>query len=196
MPGAGFGGYIGFAKESSGGTPIAATNFIEAFSEGITLTMDRFETANIVGGAFYEADDMAGVRRISGDIVFAAHPEELGFILLGATGVQSNTEVLSGYLHTHEFTMRSSDWDETFAQDPFTFEIFRDVTSAHQYAGGQIGSIQLNAVPNQDLRVTATVMAKTSSVVAAQTATFTGSPTNPLAFDTCSPGCRQIAGAT
>ena len=192
MAGAGFGGYIGFAKESSGGTPVAATDFIEAFSESLTMNMDRFETANIVGGAFYEADDMAGIRRISGDIVFAAHPEELGFFLRGATGIQSNTEVLSGFLHTHEFTMRATDFDESFAQDPYTFEIFRDVTSAHQYAGANMSGISFNAVPNQDLRVTASIMAKTFSVVARQTATFTNSPSDPLAFDTCS---LQFGGA-
>lgn len=186
MSGAGFAGYIGWARESSGGTPVAATDFVEAFSESLTLAMDRFETANIVGGAFYEADDMAGIRRITGDIVFAAHPEELGHFLLGATGIQSNTEVLSGFLHTHEFTMRNTDFDQAFAQDPFTFEIFRDVTSAHQYYGGNMSGITLNAVPNQDLRVTTTIIAKGFDVVAAQTATFTGSPTDPLAFDTAS----------
>lgn len=186
MAGAGFGGYIGFAKESSGGTPIAATDFIEAFSESLTLSMDRFETANIVGGAFYEADDMAGVRRLAGDIVFAAHPEELGFFLLGATGIQSTTEVLSGFLYTNEFTMRTTDFDESFAQDPYTFEIFRDVTSAQQYSGANLSGLSLNVVPNQDLRVTASIMSKGFSVVARQTATFTNSPTDPLAFDTAS----------
>lgn len=186
MAGAGFGGYIGFAKESSGGTPVAATDFIEAFSESLSMNMDRFETANIVGGQYYEADDMAGVRRVSGDIVFAAHPEDMGLLLWAATGVQSNTEVLSGYLHTHEFTMRTSDFDESFAQDPLTFEIFRDVTSANQYSGACIGGITFNAVPNQDLRVTCNVMAKGHAVAAAQTATFTNSPIDPFAFDTCS----------
>ncbi len=186
MSGAGFAGYIGFAKESSGGTPVTATDFIEAFSESLSMSMDRFETANIVGGDFYEADDMAGVRRIAGDIVFAAHPEELGFFLRAAMGVQSNTVVESGFLHTHEFTMRTTDFDQSYAQDPHTFEIFRDVTSAHQYYGGNINALQMNAVPNQDLRVTASVIAKGFDVVAAQTPTFTNSPVNPLAFDTCS----------
>lgn len=192
MAGAGFGGYIGYARESSGGTPVAATDFIEAFSESLTLEMDRFETANIVGGRFYEADDFAGIRRVAGDLVFAAYPETLGSFLLGATGVQSNTEVLSGFLHTHNFTMRNTDFDESFAQDPFTFEIFRDVTSAHQYSGGNMSGIQLNAVPNQDLRITANIIAKSTNIVAAQTATFVNSPSDPLAFDTAS---VQFAGA-
>lgn len=183
--GYGFAGHIGFAKEASGGTPVAATDYIEALSEGLSLAPDRFETKNIIG-RFSEAQDESGVNRIAGPIVFPAMPNELGFFLLGATGIQSNTVVLSGFLHTHEFTMRTADWDSVFASNPFTFEIFRDVTSSQQYAGCNISRLEMSMAPNQDLRVSAQLIGKSTLNLQATTPTFTSSPASPFTFDTAS----------
>ena len=183
--GYGMNGHCGFAFESSGGTPVAAADYIEALSESLTLNKDRFEVKNIVN-RFSEADDMAGLDRVGGDIVFAGIPGPLGAMLAGVTGIQSNTEVLSGFLHTHTFTMANADWDTVFAQRPMTFEIFRDVTSSQQYAGCNIAGLSMNVAPNQALQVTASIVGKSMLQLQKTTASFPGSPANPLAFDTCS----------
>lgn len=183
--GYGMNGHIGFAFESSGGTPVAAGDYVEAMSESLGLSKDRFETRNIIT-RLSEADDMAGLDRVGGDIAFTGFPGPLGFFLAGVTGVQSNTEVLSGFLHTHEFTMGNTDWDTEFAQRPITFEIFRDVTSSQQYAGCNIAALSTNMAPNQALQITASVIGKSMLHLTKTAATYTGSPANPLAFDTCS----------
>lgn len=186
MPaGYGFAGHVGFAKESSGGTAVAATNYVEALSESLAANIDRFDTVNITG-RFAEPDDSAGIVRVSGDIVAPFHPEEMGFFLLGVTGVQSNTVVLSGGLHTHNFTMATADWDTSYPQIPLTFEIFRDVTSSQQYNGCNVSAVQLALAPNQDLRMTASIIGTGHAELAKTTPTFTNSPAEGFTFDTAS----------
>lgn len=192
MPGFGFAGHIGYARESSGGTPVAATNYVEAMSENLTATLDRFEIKNIVG-RYAEPDDEAGVRRVAGQIAFAAHPVDIGFFLLGGMGINSQSVVASGFLWTNNFTMRTSDFDATYPQQPFTFEIFRDVTSSQQYAGCNISKLELSVVPNQDVRCTLDIIGTTHTNIARTTATYPGSPLRVFTFDTAS---LSIAGVT
>ena len=178
-------GHIGFAKETTWGTAVAATDFVEALSEGVAVAFDRFETRNIISG-FYEPDDAQGVKRIAGDVTFFGHPSSLLPWLHAATGIQSNSEVLSGFLHTHKLTMNTADEGADNPMPPLTLEIFRDVTSAQQYDGVQVNQLQLSAAPNQDLRVTASIIGKGERNIASTTASFPGSPTNAFTFDTCS----------
>jgi len=183
--GYGFKGFIGVALEVSGGTPVAAAAYHEAMSEDLALNQDRYDVRNI-HGKFSEPDDCVGIQRIGGSVVIPGNPEDLGYYLLGAMGVQSNTEVLSGFLHHHEFTMQTADWDTKFPQRPLTFEVNRDVTSSQQYSGINVSAINIENAPNQDLRLSATLVGKSGTQIAATTPTFVNSPTCPFAFDTAS----------
>lgn len=185
MAGLGTLGFVGYAKESSGGTAVAATDFVEAFSENFQLNFDRYVKSNI-RGAITAADDIAGIKRIAGDVTLTGDPEQLGHWLYAACGVQSNTVVLSGELNTHEFTVATTDWDDSFALPPYTFEINRDVSSSQQFAGCNVSQLQFNVVPNNVLQVTASVIGQAETDIAKSTPTFTTSPVNPFAFDTCS----------
>lgn len=189
----GFGaaGHIGWGLESSGGVAVAATDYVQGLSETLALTIDRFDIVNIAG-RLAEPDDKDGVRRIAGDVVFAAAPEALGFFLFGSMGVDVVTEVLSGFLYQHDFTMRTGDFDNRFPQHPFTFEIFRDVDSAQQYDGVNMTSIAFNAVPNQDVRITTSMIGTNTRNIDETTPSFVNSPACPFAFDTAS---ISIAGA-
>lgn len=189
--GYGMRGHIGLAKQTTWGTAVAATDYVEAFSESLSLSLDRFDVKNIYGG-MYEPDDMSGVQRIAGDIVIPGFPESIPWILYGATGIQSNTLTVSAQQNTHEFTMATTDASSRNPLPLMTFEIFRDVTTAQQYSDAQISGFQVSVAPNQDARFTASVMAATVTNIAATTPSFPGSPVNPFAFDTAS---IQIGGA-
>jgi hypothetical protein len=192
MPaGYGFGGHIGLAKESSWGTATAATDFVEGLSESVAASFDRYDVKNIVG-RYGEPDDEQGLKRIGGDVVFAGQPEAMLPWMVAATGIQSGTEILSGFLHQHDLTMATSEDGANNPLAPLTLEIFRDVTSSQQYDGCQVSQLQMSAAPNQDLRLTASVIGKGERNIAKTTATFPGSPTGPFTFDTCS---ISIAGA-
>lgn len=189
-----FAGHVGFAKETTWGTPVAvgSGDFMEALSENLTLAIERFDVRNIVG-RMAEPDDIAGLRRNAGQLVVAANPLQLGHILRGVfTTPVSITVVLSGFLWECTYQPLTSDPANNNALQPYTLEIFRDVTSSHRYAGVQMSKLTLGVQPNQDLRVTVGLLAKTTSVIAKSTPTYPGSPANPFTFDT---SCLQLAGA-
>lgn len=188
--GYGFAGHIGYAKEASGGTPVAASGYVEGISEDLSASIDRFEPINI-HGKFSEPDDQAGVRRVGGNIAVPAMAEDIGFFLAHAMGLQSNTLVLSGSLHHHEFTMTGASWDSKYPLQPLSFEIFRDVTSSQQYAGCNINQLQIGVAPNQEFRLTAGIIGKSFTQIAKTTPTYETTPAKPFTFDTCS---VQIAG--
>lgn len=179
-------GHVGLAKESVWGTAVSASDFFEILSESITTTKERFQTRNVTSN-LYEADDEAGLERHAGDIVVAANPENVGHILNGVFGVNSVSVVLSGFLHTNEFTFATADTGSLSALPGYTLEVARGgVSTAFRYAGAQFTSVQLNVGANQDLRVTASVLAKARTFIQKSTASFPGSPLSPFVFSTCS----------
>jgi hypothetical protein len=186
-------GHVGIGKETTWATPVAVTDYVEALSETLALSIDRFDVKNITG-RLAEPDDHAGVKRVEGDLVIPGHPIAIGHFLNGAFGQGSKTVtvVLSGFLWTTEWWPAPADAGANNPLPGYTLEIFRDVTSSHRYAGAQVNKLTLQIQPNQELRVTAGLLAKTTSVVAKTTPSFPGSPTDPFTFDTAS---IQVGGA-
>lgn len=183
--GYGLAGKISLAKEATWDTPVSPTDTMEALSESLTLGIDRFETRNIINGV-YEPNDMAGVRRIVGDIVAAVHPVTAGHFLAGALGINSITVVLSGFLWTTKFFPNTTDAGTTNPLTPYTYYVFRDVTCAHRYSGVQVARLQLAVSPNQPVIMTAGVMARQTSVTGLPSGAAPTSPADPFAFDTTS----------
>lgn len=191
---AGMLGHIGIGVETAWGTAVAVTDYIEAMSESLSTEIERFETRNIVGGV-HEADDSAGVKRHAGDVVFAAHPDNLGHFLKGVFGVNSVSS-LGNDLFRNDFTPATALTGSLHPLPSYTMEVFRpaatDVSTSFQYAGAQFNTLQISVAPNQDVRVTAGLIAKAQAFVAKTTATFPNSPLQPFTFDTAS---VSIAGA-
>ena len=185
MAGYGFRGHIGIAQETVWGTAVGASDYVEALSESIVTDIERFDVRNVFAG-MYEPDDETGIVRHSGDLVVPAHPVSIGYFLDGALGIASGTEVLSGFLHTTEFTALTSDWGSLNAVPGYTLEIFRDVTSSMQYKGCQFNTLELSVAPNQELRATINVIAQTRAGLTATSPSFPGSPAGVFKFDTAS----------
>lgn len=193
MAGYGFAGTVGFVRESSLGVlPGARTDFFTALSENLSESIERYEFQNIVG-QYWEPDDSPGLRKVEGDITFAANPETLGFFLAGALGISSTAEVQSGTLYQHTFTPVTADFDPPRRPLPsWSMEIFRDVTSADHYLGCLFNKLSLNVAPNQALQVAASIIGVSAEAGSTSTATYPGSPVLPFAFDSAS---VQIGGA-
>ena len=192
----GFAGYIGLGREATWGSAQAANVFIEALNENVSVTIDRFDFKNIIA-TLAEPDDQAGVHRIGGSLAFAAHPEVIGPFLQSTFNLSTITEVLSGSLYTHDYT-QPTDSGSAFSDEspsvPYTFEIFRDVSTCVAYAGGLVSALSFNFAPNQDVRCNATIVGRSAAPAAKQTPTFPGSPAKPFTFDTVS--LQLGAGAT
>ena len=191
MPPYGMQGHIGIGEESVWGIAVAATDYFKALNESIETEIQRFETINIHANLF-EPDDSQGLQMSAGAIELAAHPEAIGWMLNGAFGQNSVTVVLSGFLHANQFRPALADVNSLHPLTPYTLEVFRDMTSAHQYAGVNFTTVNLSVAPNQDVRLTAEIIAKGLLPIAATTPTFPGSPVEAMLFDTAS---ISIAGA-
>mgnify|MGYP001595122982 CR=1 FL=1 len=190
--GYGISGHLGIAKETSWGTGVAATDYVKMLNETLALAIDRFDITN-VHGSIAEPDDAAGVRRVEGSIEFAAHPVSIGYFLKSLFVQSSITVVASGFLWQTQFRSTTADFAVgTCAGQPYTLEVFRDVTSSHRYTGVVANQLTLGYAPNQDVRVTAGVIGKSASLIAKTTPTFPGSPSQPFTFDTAS---LSLAGA-
>ncbi|NJM10620.1 MAG: hypothetical protein HC889_00705 [Synechococcaceae cyanobacterium SM1_2_3] len=184
---------MGLSKETTWGTPVTASSFIELMSEGLTEALDRFDTRNIFNG-IAEPDDTTGLVRVEGDTVFAAFPDSMGFALNAALGSLATTSI-SATLKSHVFQCLGSDVSSLTPLPPYTVEIFRDVTSAQQYAGCVANQMTLAAQVNQDLRATLGWIGKQATNkarIAAASVIFPTSPSQPFTFDTSS---VQWAGA-
>ena len=184
-------GFLGLAKETTWGTAVAATDYVELMSENLSTSIDRFPTRNIYGG-FYEPDDYAGMRRSAGSLVHAAHPVSLGHLLKAVFNNSSASVVASGLLWTMNYTGVKSEFADGVPRQPYTLEVNRNVTSSHRLAGALCNKLTLSVAPNQDMRVTADWIAQAQTMLAATTPTFPASSADPFTFDTCS---VSIAGA-
>jgi hypothetical protein len=190
----GMAGYIGFGKETDWGTPVTPGSFMEAMSESLATTIDRFDTRNIFN-SYAEPDDTDGMRRHEGDLVIPGNPESMGILLNAALGSVATTTLLTVYKQ-HVFQVRPTDVSSLTPLQPYTLEIFRDVTSAQQYAGGVCKQLVLQAQPNQDLRLTSSWVAKgmlNKARVAQAAVLFPTTPGQPFTFDTCSISVGGVA---
>ncbi len=175
------------AKEVTWGTPVAVTDYYEAFSESLATERDRFETRNLIG-AYYEPDDSVGVERTQGDIVFAANPANMGHFLLGSIG-QNTVASLGSGLFRNTFTPRQSDISSIHPMPSYTVEIFRAgtiVDSSFRYDGVQFASMNMNVQPNQDVRMSIGAIARRGLFIDNTVPTFPSSPVEPFLYDTTS----------
>lgn len=188
MPGQAVLGYVGIAKQQSFGESISPSNldsFFKAYSESLTIAYDRIEIANITDARPLEPDDMAGVRRINGDLVVAGDPVTIGHLLNGALGQGSKTitVVVSGVLWETAWMPSTTEVFSLSPQPLYNIHVFRDVTSASVFIDTCINRLQLGIQINQDLRATAGLLARDHAYATNVTPTIVSSPTFPFAFD-------------
>lgn len=190
--GMGMAGFLGLAKESSWGVSVAASTYVELFNEALVMNIDRFDIKNI-GAMYTEPDDMAGLTRVTGDIEFPCFPTVTGQFLRGIFGAPSSvTVVLSGFLHKSIFKTPTADFGTGQPTPPYTFEVYRDVTSSQQISGVVMNTLQLDVKPNQDVRAKIGVIGKSMAHIAKTVPSFVSTPAFPFSFDTCS---LQLGGA-
>lgn len=95
----GLGGQVGFAAESTYGTFVAPTRFLELTSSSLKYERERIESNGIRAGRRVLHRWTAGVQRVAGDVEFEMSPQGFGLIwqhILGAN-VDSGS---NPYTHT------------------------------------------------------------------------------------------------
>ena len=183
----GFAGHIGLAREANWGSGQVVTDYLEALSEDFTLSIERFQHKAIIG-TMGEPDDTPGLKRVEGNIRFAAQPQALGHFLKGTLHTASCTGIASGVLMLNDFftTVGGNDFSSDVPLQPWTFEIHRDVTTSFRYTGVQMDSLTFNVENNAALMCEARMIGRAAEVCSKTVPTFPSTPSKPFAFDTCS----------
>jgi hypothetical protein len=188
-------GYIGLGKESSGGVAVPAQHFIRALSEGVSGEFDRYSPMAIIG-ALAPPDDRAGVMRVAGDITAPVNPLTAGHVFTNAFGADTTASLGAG-LYSHLWktpTNQQATWDDRYAIQPYTWEIFRDVGSAQQYDGCQVGGMEFVIAPNNILQMKASLIATAWRNIAAAQPSY-NTAIDILDFDTASLSIGGVANA-
>ena len=183
--GYGMKGFLGLGKESTFGTAVSVTDYAEIMSESIQAQQDRFDYKNAIN-ALWEPSDAAGVLRVGGAVNMMGHPVTLGHLIKAAMNTLSSSVVLSGYLWTIRGVSPQAEFADGVPAQPYTLEVFRDVTSSNQYSGMICNKLNLSVTPNQELRAAAEWIGKGQALIQATSPTFPGSPAEPFGFNTAS----------
>lgn len=159
--GVGYNGYIGIAKETTWGTAVAPTTFLEMLDESIVKVITPIEHGALVGSRFKPGIDITGAIDINGSFSIEVNPDNIGLLLAAALGSEgAATQVGTTTAYDHDFTPGDS-------LIPITIEVGRDVASASgkafRYAGGMINTMALSCDINAILKAEFGILAKDES---------------------------------
>lgn len=182
-------GYFGIARETTFGSYTAATRFVEILNESVTLDISRFDYKNVYA-TLAKQDDTTGVYNYGGQVVFAAHPEVmipfLNSLFWNSRSVTSLSANLWRHTYLQPFTSNSMQ-SANCPSIPYSVEVYRgDATFAHGYSGCVFNRLGLSFAINQEVRVTAGMMAKFDNFLQTKqtSITYPSSPTEPFKFNT------------
>jgi hypothetical protein len=184
----GFSGHIGYAKETGwgSGTVVTSGDYIEALSEDLTLSIERFGYKAIIG-SLSEPDDATGLFRVAGGIRLAANPMWLlPFLKSNLQSVVTTSGTGPLYSHAFQTTSGGGDFSSAVPNQPYSFEIFRDIGTSMRYTGCLIDTLAFTFSADGPVMCEAGVLGKDAEAIAKTTPTFVTSPAKPFNFDTVS----------
>ena len=131
--GSGYGmdGHLGISEQQSGGTAyVDSLDYMPIISEGINETIENLVSEEMKG-RYEEGGNYEGMHNIAGDVVVDVHPIAAGKLLKYWFGQSSGSAMDSAYSHSYKGV--TEDWDDKYAVQPLTVEVYRDTGSAYQY---------------------------------------------------------------
>lgn len=174
--GLGMRSYFGFGEESTWGTPVAPSNFIEINSESLNKQVGRIKASSIIRRGLRNTHVTPGGIMVEGDVSFEAQYD--GWLKLAkhafGTLVTSQPDVTGApTAYQHKFTI---------ADTPLTglsVEVYRDTAQfvtepsmAHRYAGCKVSRIEFGCAVDENLRVTCGFLGKDEARVAKATDSY------------------------
>lgn len=169
MAGAGLLGHVGIAKEVTWGTAVPATDFLKFISESFVHEIEQ-AAENEIRGLPAEPENYEGVNTFKGDLVLAARPVGLGFLLRSCMGAPTSG---AGPPYTHVFLPVTTDFAAECALPPYTFEVHRNLASAFQFKGCVCNELTLEfGVKQKILKATASFLCKDTTTIAATAVTL------------------------
>lgn len=160
--GSGLSASVGFATESTYGTPVAATRFFEFDSETLQMKKKPIAGVGLRGGAFLAAANrrLIGTREVSGDVVMDVPSNGAGLLLSYALGSSPTPTSVGGGLYQQVHNLGS------FNGKSFTTQVVRpdtsgDLTSAaFTYPGCKATDWEFSVATDGTLKLKLTVEAR------------------------------------
>ncbi len=185
-------GFLAISRQASFGAATASWHYIPIISEGLTTNIEPLKEESI-RQIYEEGESHDGVVSVEGDIVIEAHPTLIGNFLHGICGVSSTSAVLSGFVNQHIFTMTQDDFSQKCALPPYTIMVHRDVGSSYQFTDALFNGMTFEITAGGFMRMTIPVIARVSSLMDPETASFQAS--TPFAWDSASISVGAAANA-
>lgn len=164
--------HVGMGKETTFGTPVAATDYVRFASETINETFEQVKS-DIQNAVVDEAPYYTGMQTVAGDVSFDVYPNIVGNFMKSALGAPVSTIQGAGPAYQHVFTPAQTNFATNCALPPYTLEVNRDLTQAFQYPGSVVNELDFNfGVDKKILNCKASVLAKTRNLIAKTAPSF------------------------
>lgn len=172
-PGLGMNSWIGFGQESTYGTYVVPTEFIEIESETLMKEVQRIEAMSILRRGTVDNKIIAGAVQVGGDITFPVQFggwTRLAYHAFGdVTHSQPDiTNAPTAYKHTFKIA--------DVLPAALSFEVFRDTTQfttepnkSFAYSGCKLSKIEFSCNINEVLKCSVNIMGREESRVARST---------------------------
>lgn len=179
----GWGALLGYGLETTWGTAVTATSFMEFRSESLKKTIDEEKLESIGGGRSVIRRVQKNVN-VEGSLAFDLHPVDgIHFLKQALMGtVTSATSGAAGSLaFVHTFTTGDL---STVTQKGVTFEVkpWSETTTAWIYNGCRVQSYKISANINEPVKCEIEWVGRDATTGTFATTTATFSPVRPFLF--------------
>ena len=161
-------GFLGVSKQQSWNTATTSWHFIPFVNESIVTNKEVLMQETILD-RYDEPNPLEGLETVEGDIVMELNPIDCGPFLHAACGSMHTTVTLSGKVWSHEFKLTQDRFDEHAALRPYTFQIFKGVSSSFQFTDGQINMLEINIAAGAIVKMTTGLICRTTSLMTKST---------------------------
>lgn len=166
---------VGISFQSSYGTAsgVSSLMYIPFVSETVGLDIPELVPESKTG-RFDASDSEGGPRTVTGDLSFEPSPIELGLLLKSVLG-EADSVTNSGGIYKHVFTPRTSDWDDSAANQPLS--IYKDLATASDalYHRDLVGSaLELSIANGELMKGSVSFVGGTEGTTTTQTASYHG----------------------
>ncbi len=167
---------IQFGKETTYGTPVAATVQLEPLSESLHQTNTNVESAALVGAVTTPYFNIIGTK-VEGDISLEVHPDKLGLLMYAALGVEGTATTVTSGVYSHAFTAVSGG-----TSLPSITVIADKKADVFTYSGVKVDSFTLETDPGSLLTSTFSFIGQQEALTG-EVATLSVSSLNPYDFN-------------
>ena len=164
--------HIGIGKETTWGTPVAAEDYVRFVSESLVEETEEL-TGESIRATRDHPDSKQGLISVAGDIELEVYPGTIGYFLRSIFGDPTSQLVGASNAYQHEFIPSDTPFSDDCAGWPYTFEVYRDLDQADQYAGCVVNTLSFSfGVGQKILRATASIIGKQMTKISKTTPSF------------------------